>query len=200
MQIGDPPGGSELDSACLQLASDSMKRTLSKEFVQDWTLLGLKPMHRALLRRCVENHIAKTSELQNKRMITWHVLHWDALSEHKLLSQFHRTGVLIVDRNGLLRRAIEDRQLDPVLAALQCRSKAQIRLLWNWSLQGFADLHWCTELSFDGVIHDSVSLEGWLRCCLRLGVATECQLNCLLRDIQLPILAKPNTTSSYTDR
>ncbi len=177
-----------------------MKRTLAKQTVQDWSLLGLKPMHRALVRRCVEQtNAVHQRTLQGQRKVAWSLDPWDWHREQSLLPILDRTGILIIECKGLLERAKVVEPIDPFLVALQRRSNAQIRLVWNWTLQGKKDLQWCTEMSFDGVVHDARSLMTWLPICLRHGKSRERQLNSLLRDIELPPLITPKTSPNSAD-
>ncbi len=199
-----------------------MISTLTKQSVQDWGLLGLRPMHRALVRRYVVQKTLNPLAMPVQQSVVWHLASWHSKAycggpayldqgqsdcENLLLSSLHRTGVLVVERAGLLQRVKEDRQDDLLLAELHRsshrssqdrshgRSYRQIRLLWNWSLRGMQDLAWCTELSFDGVIHDAGSLMKWVRVCLAQGKAYECQQNSLLRDLHMPELVAPTTIS-----
>ncbi len=169
-----------------------MKRTLAKQTVQDWSLLGLKPMHRALLRRCVELHNStQNGTMPSERSVAWYVESWDSTCEKSILHILNRPGILLLDCNGLIERAQVKKALDPFLFALYRRSNPQIRLIWNWTLQGKQDLRWCTEMSFDGVIHDARSLMMWLPVCLRQGKSSTSQLNSFLRGVELPHLGKP---------
>ncbi len=99
----------------------------------------------------------------------------------------------MVDREGLIQRVQQNRPNDPVLGALHCRFHRQIRLLWNWTLRGNRDLDWCTELSFDGVVHDPRSLERWLRMSAARAESYPTQRSSLLRDLVLPSFAAPST-------
>ncbi len=172
-----------------------MKKTLAMQLVQDWSLLDLRPMHRALLRRLAEHTVLTVQgPLDRKREIVWHLASLSDSSDPVLLESMCRPGVLIVDCDGLSTRVMADRDGDAVLNAVHHRTKDQIRLLWHWSLHGKQDLLWCTESSFDGVISDARSLNQWLRVCLRHGKVMEGQSNRLLQGIELPKLAIPNST------
>ena len=147
-----------------------MKKTLAMQLVQEWSLLELRPMHRALLRRWAEQTASTVHGLLDReRELVWHLASLSDSSDPVLLECMRRPGVLIVDCDGLSKRVTADRDGDAVLNAIHDRTKDQIRLLWHWSLRGKQDLLWCTELSFDGVISDARSLNQWLRVCLRLG-------------------------------
>jgi hypothetical protein len=173
-----------------------MKKTLATQLVQDWSLLGLRPMHRALLRRWAEQAASTVQgPLDRKRELVWHLASLSDSSDPELLAAMCRPGVLIVDCEGLSKRVLADRVRDAVLNAVHHRTNDQIRLVWHWSLHGKQDLLWCTELSFDGVISDARSLTQWLRVCLRRGKVVEGQSNRLLQGIELPKLALPNSTS-----
>ena len=172
-----------------------MKQTLAQHWMQDWGLLDLRPMHRALLRRSMDQ-LMRTEPTNPKthfeREVSWHIESWRDSSDQALLDIMSRPGVLVVDFDGLAERVREDRQRDAVLDAIHHRSNCQIRLLWHWSLRGKKDLLWCTEMSFDGVIYQGQSLHQWLRACLRHGKGSKCQSNTLLSGIQLPNLVAPN--------
>ena len=178
-----------------------MKQTLAQQLVQDWGLLDLKPMHRALLRRSAEQLVgADKNWMESKGEIAWHIESWRDSSDQALLEMMCRPGVLMVDSDALMKRVREDRHLDAVVEAIHQRSNNQIRLLWHWSLRGKQDLLWCTEMSFVGVVFDSQSLQQWLRACVRHGKANASQNNTLLSGIQLPNLATPKLTSNENAR
>lgn len=171
-----------------------MKRTLAQQWVQDWGLLDLRPMHRALLRSSVAQLVCADPtdpKMHYKRDVSWHVESWRDSSDQALLDTMRRPGVLVVDFHGLVQRVREDRPRDALLDAIYHRSNCQIRLLWHWSLRGKQDLLWCTEMSFEGVVCDSQSLQQWLRACIRHGNANASQNNTLLSGIQLPKFARP---------
>ena len=172
-----------------------MKRTLAGQRVQNWNVLDLKPMHRALLRRMVnasEDNIS--SQMESRTEIRWHQDSLLNSDDHALLVTLRRPGVLIVDRDALCQRVAENRAFDTVLEALHLRFCDQIRLLWHWSLRGKQDLMWCTEMAMDGVISDPQSLVLWSRVCKRKGKVIEGQNNTLLSGIRLPTLAAPTST------
>ena len=169
-----------------------MKQTLAHQLVQDWGLLDLRPMHRALLRRSAEQLVsADKNWMDSKGEIVWHLESWQESSDQVLLEMLYRPGVLMVDCDGLMQRVREDRHRDAVVEAIHQRSNNQIRLLWHWSLRGKQDLLWCTEMFFEGVVFDSQSLQQWLRACIRHGNANASQNNTLLSGIQLPKFARP---------
>lgn len=169
-----------------------MKQTLAHQLVQDWGLLDLRPMHRALLRRSAEHLvIADKNWMNSKGEIAWHIESWRESSDQVLLEMMYRPGVLMVDCDGLMQRVREDRHRDAVVEAIHQQSNNQIRLLWHWSLRGKQDLLWCTEMFFEGVVCDSQSLQQWLRACIRHGNANTIQNNTLLTGIQLPKFARP---------
>lgn len=173
-----------------------MKKNLEKQWVQDWSVLDLRPMHRALLRRLAEQLVQPVRcPLNRKQDIVWHIASLGDSPDSILLAAMRRTGVLIVDGDGLLQRVTVNRDRDAVVNAMHQRSTEQIRLLWHWSLQGKQDLLWCTEMSFDGVISDARSLNQWLRVCLRHGREIEGQIHTLLQGIELPNLALPKSKS-----
>ncbi len=173
-----------------------MKKTLATQLVQDWSLLDLRPMHRALLRRWAEQTASTVQgPLDRTRELVWHLASLSDSSDLELIEATSRPGVLLVDCDGLSKRVKAARDRDAVLNAVHHRTEEQIRLLWHWSLHGKQDLLWCTELSFDGVISDPRSLKQWLRVCLRHGKVLEGQSNRLLQGIELPKLAFPNSTS-----
>ena len=174
-----------------------MKQTLAHQLVHDWGLLDLRPMHRALLRRSAEQLVsADKNWMDSKGEIAWHIESWRDSSDQAMLEMMCRPGVLMVDCDGLMQRIREDRVRDPVVEAIHQRSHNQIRLLWHWSLRGKQDLLWCTEMSFEGVVCDSQSLQQWLRACMRHGKCNASQNNMLLSGIQLPKLATSNLTSN----
>ncbi len=168
-----------------------MKTSIEPQQVQSWNLLGMKPMHRALLRRTVERAAIPLTESAASRF----ELIWNDLAANQSDSDcFSRPGVLMIDR-GTLTKRIEDREGSEFnLDMYYQRSNAQIRLLWNWSKRGKEDLIWCTEFSFDGVIYDLASMNRWVRVCLKRGRIIQGQNNFLLRDLQLPTIS-PRSSS-----
>lgn len=162
-----------------------MKTNLQSQQVQYWSLLGIKPMQRALLRRTVEqvaiplrNAVAPPFEL------TCSI--FEATTNETRLECFERPGVLIIDRDTLTKQIGDHEAADLTRNLYSERSTAQIRLLWNWCKRGKEDLMWCTELSLDGVIYDLESMNRWVRVCLKRGKVIQSQNNLLLRDLQLP--------------
>ena len=160
-----------------------MKRTLQPQLVQNWTLAGMKPMHRVLVRRTVQSIFVKANVAFS---LSWHV------GERSLLETMFRPGVLILDRSTMLDAIAVQPPNSPsateVANEVKNRSTNQIRLLWSWTLQGQQDLLWCTELSFAGVIHDIPSLDRWSRVCLGQAKQVEVPGNSILAGIQLPKL------------
>ncbi len=161
-----------------------MKRTLQPQLVQNWTLAGMKPMHRALVRRTVQSLFVKANVAFS---LLWHVeefSHWETML---------RPGVLILDRESMLDAIAVPPPNSPsakeITKEVANRSINQIRLLWSWTLQGKKDFLWCTELSFAGVIHDIPSLERWSRACLGKAKQVEVPGNSILAGIQLPTLS-----------
>lgn len=172
-----------------------MKKTLAQHWIQDWGLLDLRPMHRALLRRSMDQLVRTdpaNPKMHSDREVSWHIEGWRDSSDQALLDMMRRPGVLVIDYDELAKRLREGRKRDAVLDAIQHRSNCQIRLLWHWSLRGRKDLLWCTEMSFDGVIYEGQSLHQWLRACLRHGKGRKFQNNAILSGIQLPSLVTPN--------
>jgi hypothetical protein len=160
-----------------------MKRTLQPQLVQNWTLAGMKPMHRALVLRTVQSIFVKANDAFS---LSWHV------EERSLLETMFRPGVLILDRGTMLDAlAVQpphSHSANEVANEVKNRSTNQIRLLWSWTLRGQQDLLWCTELSFAGVIHDIPSLERWSRVCLGQAKQVEVPGNAIIAGIQLPKL------------
>ncbi len=162
-----------------------MKTNIQFQQVQYWSLLGIKPMHRALLRRTVEQvSIPLMDAAASPFELTWCV--FEATTNETRLECFERPGVLIIDRDTLTKQ-IGDHEAVDLNPNLYCeRSNRQIRLLWDWCKRGKEDLMWCTELSFCGVIYDVESMNRWVRVCLKRGKVIQSQNNLLLRDLQLP--------------
>ncbi len=176
-----------------------MRKTLADQQMQDWSLLDMKPMHRALLRRTVDpianpNETNTGTQLERKIEFRWHDESLRSSDDQALLALLQRPGVLIVDRDAFVQRVVENRVFDPVLDALHRRFTDQIRLVWHWSLRGKQDLLWCTEMAMDGVIHDPSSLALWSRICRQKGKSYKGQSNTLLSGIRLPSLAVSNPT------
>ena len=156
-----------------------MKRTLRPQLVQYWTLAGMRPMHRALVRRTVQSMFEKAN---HSFSLTWHV---EGLSSSETM---FRPGVLIIDRDTMFDALSSPKTNKRFANEIKNRSTNQIRLLWSWSLRGRQDLLWCTELSFAGVMHDNLSVEQWCRVCLDAAHQVEIPGNFILAGIQLPML------------
>lgn len=167
-----------------------MKTNLEPQRVLSWSLLGLKPMHRALLRRTAEQLAVPLEETSEKRG----ELTWCSFDTNQSVSDcFALPGILIIDSDELAKRMQNQSSDESNLGLLYQRSTVQIRLLWNWCYRGKESLMWCTELSFDGVIYDLASMNRWVRICLSRGKVSQGQGNVLLRDLQLPTIA-PRTS------
>ncbi|MCY2984538.1 MAG: hypothetical protein NTY15_13015 [Planctomycetota bacterium] len=173
-----------------------MKTNLEPSRVQWWSLLGIKPMHRALLRRTVERAAIPLTEAAASRIeLKWS--NFEATMNQSHLECFDGSSIQIIDRNILFKR-IEDHKGNEVSPEMDCqRSNAQIRLLWNWCKRGKEDLMWCTELSFDGCIYDLASMHRWVRVCLKHGRISQSQNNLILRDLQLPKILPSSSSLVY---
>jgi hypothetical protein len=169
-----------------------MKTSLEPQQVQSWGLVGIKPMHRALLRNTVERAAPPTSEGASLIELTWTV--FDHSANHLHLEIFDRTSVVIIGKDTLSKQFEIDGGNELVNDRYNRRANAQIRLLWNWCQRGREDLMWCTELSFDGVIYDLASMYRWGRVCLKRARVIQSQNHLLLRDLQLPRIS-PNPSS-----
>lgn len=167
-----------------------MKRTLAAQRVQSWSLLGLKPMHRALLRRSVDSELEKrVSTMRQQQSCEWHVvevLSSEPAAQEGLVAALARPGVLVIDRDRWLERMGNGVPRDPFHNRMPFRDDQQIRLLWNWSLYGKSDLQWCTAWTFDGLISDPESLENWVRVSVQRAVCTQSQTNPILNGIKFP--------------
>jgi hypothetical protein len=164
-----------------------MLRTFELPTFQHWTLLGLKPMQRALIRRVVE---AKAIDARAMRSLRWTIIEPSAsVALNEDWSQDclgNRPGVVIIDREYWIHRISDTSHESDIAESWINRSNSQIRLLWSWSAQGNLDLLWCTELCCDGVIFDIKTLHRWTRVCLdRAGVSANNQ-DSLLSGIVLP--------------
>lgn len=167
-----------------------MKTNLEPQRVLSWSLLGLKPMQRALLRRTAEQLAFPINESSEKRC----ELTWCSFDTNQSVSDcFAQPGILIIDCDALAERMQNQSGEESNLGLLYQRSNGQIRLLWNWCNRGKESLMWCTELCFDGVIYDLASMNRWVRICLSRGKVSQGQHNVLLRDLRLPAIA-PRTS------
>ena len=169
-----------------------MKTSLEPQQVQSWSLVGIKPMHRALLRRTVERAATPSTGAASRFKLAWSV--FEEKANRPNLEFCELPSVLILGKDTLIKQ-FED-HVGTAFAddRYHRRSNAQIRLLWNWCQRGKEDLMWCTELSFDGVIYDLASMYRWVRICLKRGRIIESQNHSLLRDLQLPKIS-PSSSS-----
>jgi len=173
-----------------------MKRTLQPQLVQNWTLIGLKPMHRALVRSTAQTSAANSNKefaaqwiaIDRDRALLPANNTSETSASHPSIPSLAGPGVVIVDRDIYFDQ-IGGRLFDPrISSCTEDRSPCQIRLLWSWSLRGKRDLLWCTELNFDGVIHDIQSLQQWTRACLKHAKVLVEKEDSLISGIRLPPL------------
>ena len=172
-----------------------MKQTLKTSQVQNWSLFGLKPMHRALVRRSVTQFNSSLNSSVAPR-IAWHVDDLSNPDGTNAVAMLRRVGVLVIDRDALIRRVEQDNGSDSFVKELHNRNTEQIRLLWHWAWQGKKNLLWCTEGTFDGVIHDASTMRSWLSVSFEKGNKIEIQQNGLLHGIELPRLGSLSTNAS----
>jgi len=180
-----------------------MKKSLEASLIQEWCLVGMKPMHRALLRTQVANAAAALTPdaAGEKKLIgrefAWHVLSnqrstgegtQSQVADSQLSDWMVRLGIVVVDRKTALDQSKNGCVGDRWFGSSHHRSIHQIRLLWHWSLRGKQDLLWCTEKGFDGIIYNPESLRQWVRVCIRNGKANAVQNNWFLKCIELPKL------------
>ena len=164
-------------------------RTLSPQLIQNWTLIALAPMHRAIVRGAVQRSNEAFNRLQSRPIgLDWHVESSIEGGDFRSATDpsLQTSGIFLLDRNAVLEAIKTEHTRIALTKAITSRSSEQIRLLWSWSWHGNQDTAWCTEFGFDGVIHDIESMDRWSRICVRSGQVHESQTNPLLAGIRLP--------------
>lgn len=158
-----------------------MKRTLAVDASQNWSLVGLKPAHRALFRTRIEWLASKHFGDKSPPCLCWRTIpNQPAESIEESASSLNEVlrspGILAIDRDWLLS---PDGRVPQSTAH-------QIRILWSWSYRGKQDTFWSTEVGLDGVVHDILSLTLWGKVCLQKGFTCLSQRNPLISGIELP--------------
>jgi hypothetical protein len=166
-----------------------MKTTIALDRVQDWMLVGLKPMHRAILRNQVQSTISRRSDSQPLPYLSWHTINDDTSTSNEIDGPLWQSSVVVVDRDWLTAKLQDEAFRQNVLDRWTRNPRPQIRLLWSWTAGTKNDMDWCTELGLHGVLFDSLSLQCWCRVAIRSGLVHLSQSNPILSGIQLPTLA-----------
>jgi hypothetical protein len=173
-------------------ASPSVVKDLKPSSMQTWTLIGLSPIHRGLVMKTVRSlpsvrsfTTRSSGNTAGKTQLQW--THIDLLSlaiatrkQSWKLGEKWVPGIIVMNKD-ILNEINSSELLDWFAGCFQ-----SVLLLWSWSGTGSTDNRWATELGFAGVIHDMVSLEQWLRSCLRSGPVHTSVASPLLADISLP--------------
>ena len=142
-------------------------------------------MQRVTFRRQVEALAVSRTGAARDFAICWRVIESALVcNDDNLTEAVTKSGIVVIDRNYLERILSNDAINSNV--GITTRSLNQIRLLWSWDFGGRRDLHWCTEMSFDGIVYDIPSLRRWAAACLQKGFRSLVQSNSLLAGIELP--------------
>ncbi|MCU0708806.1 MAG: hypothetical protein MUF23_10985 [Pirellula sp.] len=132
---------------------------------QRWQLVGLHPMHEAMIRRIAKEECeAASRDAQAELSILWS--RTEKLTQWSDWSRASQADVIIMDA---------DRLVDAMEAAgylnsttLLATGKDQcLRLIWKGLDGNMDDLCWSTEWLACGVIADAISLRAWTRSAVR---------------------------------
>lgn len=161
---------------------------------QEWSLVGIAALHRAIIRRTVLSQLERMPAVLE---IKWTVteIASSALPEVQNAWSKERMPTRICPEP----RSVELLSRDRFLKILRenengyrpkaCPSSAsRIRLLWDWSSRGMWDLRWCTELGFAGVVYDVTTLEAWVRIALNKAPTCTSDSHAFTAGITLPQL------------
>lgn len=174
--------------------------------LQRWQLIGLKPMHQALVRRLAtrdalaasnrpafcESRLAIGATAMVPNGWSGCELEWSTQSKLDSIGPWisrSQADVIIIERGMMLdwldcnhNDEAEMRLPSPVARA------TPLRLLWSWSEWGARDLAWVSPWFARGVIHNAATLEAWVRSALCHGTKHPKPPHPLLRDLKLPLL------------
>jgi len=147
------------------------------EKTQSWQLHGLRPMHRALVRR-----IAETMAIQSDLRLLWSVHPMLPSRTDWFVPKEPCICMIDVDLWTATQNA-SGWELDRATSSLDLWSSSSIRLLWSWARSNACDLAWASSVGFAGVISDALSLHAWARTSLTRGAHLMRTNNPLLRDL-----------------
>ncbi len=168
---------------------------MPEHLLQRWHLVGLPPMHEALIRRLAKQEcdlVYKDSPLskdsQRELSIAWSVA--ESLDSWSAWSHPDSVDVLIASADALMT-LIENSSLSPQDLLFDAPSNGMesgrcLRLVWSGLWGSHNDLGWATEFFAQGVIVDPTSLQSWIRIAVHKAPAIPKPLHPFLRDLKLP--------------
>jgi hypothetical protein len=153
---------------------------------QRWHLIGLVPMHDALIRRLAIQERELTNRIQGVDVN----IEWSAsprLESWRVWTQPEPIDITIIHRDQLLD-AIERLGAFDRSQFLVRDSDWRMRLLWSWFPFGKHDVSWGTHWLAAGAICGPRTLQSWIRVANRKGSLGPRPPHTLLRELKLPTL------------
>lgn len=167
------------------MADRQRVQNLSPQRVQTWTLVSLRPVHRAIVIHAARRmHMAASIASLHAQPTT---LQWATVANtladpwaFRTAMETVNSSVVLIDRSALLDNLLHCE------SAFQFPAGKSIRLLWSWGMQTNNDLAWCTDLGFHGNIFNMPSLEQWCHIGVQRASAKQQPASPLLSGIHLP--------------
>lgn len=160
--------------------------SMTAAWIQRWRLVGLAPMHDAMIRRLAfDECLAVRNDSKADLSIAWSCD--PALEAWSQWARGEHADVLIVDAERLID-AMGGIATAPQRVLTGTERHACLRLVWS-SLDGLAaDATWCTEWLASGAITDPGSLEAWIRTAVRTAARHPKPADPSFRDLtKLPV-------------
>lgn len=155
-----------------------------EKLLQRWHLVGLLPMHDAMVRRLVHEQCDLVAqERQREISIAWSTS--DHLESWSAWSRAVDWDVVIVAVDPLLS-LIEKSFTTSQTRLLGTENRNGLRLVWSGIHGGQNNFGWVTEYLANGVIVDPQSLQSWIRIAISKAHSIAKPPHPFLRDLEIP--------------
>lgn len=152
--------------------------------LQRWHLVGLQPMHDAMIRRlAIQECGVANKELNAEISIAWSTS--DEMTSWSSWKIAEEIDVLIVAAD-LLIKMLTSSSASLSSHPLGTESRSCLRLVWSCLDSSQNDFGWATEYFANGVIVDPVSLQSWIRIAIRKARTLSKPPHPFLSDLKLP--------------
>jgi hypothetical protein len=145
--------------------------------IQRWSLHGIAPMHRALIRRIASEHLVGSQKIQ------WSVFESDAplapaselgcdihwFSVDVLRACCESTGSLGTGSQCTGSQCTGSQCIGGKISSRGGVSEAPLRLLWCWPPENYRDFHSAVPWMASGVVYNLLTLRGWVERALLQG-------------------------------
>lgn len=140
--------------------------------IQRWSLNGIAPMHRALIRRVASERLVGSQKIQ------WSVFESDAplVPASELGCDIHWFSVDVLracwEYTGSLgtgSQYIGSQYIGGKISSRGGVSEAPLRLLWCWPPENYHDFHSAVPWMASGVVYNLLTLRGWVERALLQG-------------------------------